>query len=215
MLQASLLPRWLVVLVAALVGLALLLVILWYALFRPQIRSTAQNEVNSQLTAKGVTPVSTAGDSRSGAPVTSAGGPNGGGSTGAPSGASGQAAGGSSPGATRSGIDTASSRADRTINRAQQASGNGKFVVFNIPKGQSLQITDLLVENSAGAAGNLTLARSGTPVMQWAMANFRDLDYHWITPTVFGPETQVQMIVSGCTGPCTPAIYYAGHLVAG
>ena len=51
--------------------------------------------------------------------------------------------------------------------------------------------------------------------MQWAMANFRDLDYHWITPTVFGPGTQVQMIVSGCTGPCTPAIYYAGHLVSG
>ena len=83
------------------------------------------------------------------------------------------------------------------------------------PKGRSLQITDLLVENSAGAAGNLTLARNGTPMMQWAMANFRDLDYHWITPTVFGPGSQVQMVVSGCTGACTPAIYTAGHLVSG
>jgi hypothetical protein len=87
-------------------------------------------------------------------------------------------------------------------------------VVFNVPKGRSLEITDLLVENSAGNAGNLTLASSGTPVMQWAMANFRDLDYHWITPTVFGPGTQVQMIVSGCNGSCTPAIYYAGRLVS-
>jgi hypothetical protein len=102
-----------------------------------------------------------------------------------------------------------------TINRTQQASGNGKFVAFTVPKGRSLQITDLLVENSAGAVGNLTLARNGAPMMQWAMANFRDLDYHWITPTVFGPGTQVQMIVSGCSGPCTPAIYYAGHLVSG
>lgn len=47
------------------------------------------------------------------------------------------------------------------------------------------------------------------------MANFRDLDYHWITPTVFGPKSQMQLIVSGCTGACTPGIYYAGHLVSG
>jgi hypothetical protein len=99
------------------------------------------------------------------------------------------------------------------VNGVQQASGNGTRVVFNVPNGRSLQITDLLVENSAGDTGNLVLARNGTPVMEWAMANFRDLDYHWITPTVFGPGTQVQMIVSGCTGPCRPAIYYAGHLV--
>src|SRR5204862_7255513 len=126
---------------------------------------------------------------------------------------------GTSAGATGSGSREASSGrstavgAGDTINRAQQASGNGTFVVFNVPKGRSLEITDLLVENSAGNAGNLTLARNGTPVMQWAMANFRDLDYHWITPTVFGPGTRVQMIVSGCAGPCTPAMYYAGHLV--
>ena len=76
-------------------------------------------------------------------------------------------------------------------------------------------MTDLLVENSAGSVGNLALARNGTPVMEWAMANFRDLDYHWITPTVFGPGSQVEMIVSGCSGPCNPGIYYAGHLVSG
>jgi hypothetical protein len=100
------------------------------------------------------------------------------------------------------------------VNGVQQASGNGTRVIFNVPSGRSLQITDLLVENSAGDVGNLVLARNGTPVMEWAMANFRDLDYHWITPTVFGPGTQMEMIVSGCTGACTPAIYYAGHLVS-
>jgi hypothetical protein len=101
------------------------------------------------------------------------------------------------------------------INRAQQALGNGTFLVFKVPTGKSLEITDLLVENSAGSVGNLALARNGTPVMEWAMANFRDLDYHWITPTVFGPGTQVEMIVSGCSGPCNPGIYYAGRLVSG
>jgi hypothetical protein len=209
MLHGPMLPRWLIALAAALVGLAVLLVILWYALFRPQIRSTAQNEVNKQLAANGITPVSTAGGSKSA------------GSTGAPSGGNGQPSGATPSGSTGTGSGRASGGASTavgaggTINQAKQASGNGTFVIFNVPKGRSLQITDLLVENSAGDVGNLTLARNGTPVMQWAMANFRDLDYHWITPTVFGPGSQVQMIVSGCTGACTPAVYYAGRLVSG
>jgi hypothetical protein len=207
MLQRPLLPRWLVTLVAAVVGLAVLLVIIWFALFRPQIRSTAQNEVNHQLAASGIAPVSAAGASKSA------------GHAGALSGESAQTGRGTSAGAAGSGgagtLGGGSTvvGAGTTINRAQQASGNGTFVAFNVPKGHSLQITDLLVENSAGAEGNLTLASNGSPMMQWAMANFRDLDYHWITPTVFGPGTQVQMIVSGCTGSCRPAIYYAGRLV--
>jgi hypothetical protein len=117
---------------------------------------------------------------------------------------SGQAAGTSSGGGT--GV---------AINGDAQAAGDGTKVIFSVPTGKSLQITDILVENSAGDTGSLTLARSGVPVMQWAMANFRDLDYHWITPTVFGPGTQMQLIVSGCSGGCTPGIYYAGHLVSG
>ena len=87
-------------------------------------------------------------------------------------------------------------------------------MVFTVPNGRTLQVTDILVENSAGDTGNLALARSGTPVMQWSMANFRDLDYHWITPTVFGPGTQMQLVVSGCTGACTPGIYFAGHMAS-
>jgi hypothetical protein len=204
MLHGPLLPRWLLALVAALVGLAVLLLILWYALFRPQIRSTAQNEVNKQLTANGITPVSSTG-SKSG------------GGTGASSGGSGQSGSGNSSGSSGAGSGAGSTAVGSggTINAAKQATGNGTFLVFKVPAGRSLQMTDLLVENSAGSVGNLALARNGTPVMQWAMANFRDLDYHWITPTVFGPGTQVEMIVSGCTGPCNPGIYYAGHLVSG
>jgi hypothetical protein len=209
LLQGPLLPRWLLALVAALVALAVLLVILWYALFRPQIRSTAQNEVNKQLAANGIAPASSTGATR------------GTGRTGTSSGASGQTGTGTSSGGAGAGSGGASSGggltavgAGGTINQAKQASGNGTYLVFTVPKGRSLQITDLLVENSAGDVGNLTLARNGTPVMEWAMANFRDLDYHWITPTVFGSGSQLQMIVSGCTGSCTPGIYYAGRVVS-
>ena len=203
MLQEAMLPRWLVPVLAALVLLAGLLLLLWFLLFRPQIRSTATDQVNKQLAANGITPVSTGSKTPSGG--------SGGGSSG-----SGGGGGGSSTAttvATPAGGSTISSGA--TVNGVQQASGNGTKVVYNVPTGRSLQITDLLVENSAGDTGNLVLARNGSPVMQWSMANFRDLDYHWITPTVFGPGSQVQLIVSGCTGACTPAVYYAGHLVSG
>jgi hypothetical protein len=206
MLQGPMLPRWLLWLAAALVALAVLLVILWYALFRPQIRSTAQTEVNKQLSANGITPVGSTGNKPLGSTTGNSSGGGGSGSTGS---------GGGSTGATSNGGGGATVvSAGTTVNGVQQASGNGTRVVFTVPKGRSLEITDLLVENSAGDVGNLVLARNGTPVMEWAMANFRDLDYHWITPTVFGPGTQVQMVVSGCSGACTPAMYYAGHLVA-
>ncbi len=60
----------------------------------------------------------------------------------------------------------------------------------------------------------MALAKDNVVLMQWSLANFRDLDYHWITPTVFGPGTQMQLVVSGCASVCTPGIYYAGNLVS-
>jgi hypothetical protein len=101
------------------------------------------------------------------------------------------------------------------VNGGVTATGDGTRVVFTVPNGKTLQVTDILVENASGATGTLTLARSGTPVMSWSMANFRDLDYHWITPTVFVANSQMQLVVNGCAGSCTPGIYYAGHLVGG
>jgi hypothetical protein len=187
-----------------------LLLILWYALFRPQIRSTAQDQVNRQLSANGITPVSTG---ATGSKGSATGGSSGGG--GGSSAASGGGAGAGSTATTFKSGGGLTVLANGALNRVAQASGNGMKVLFNVPAGRSLEITDLLVENTAGDVGNLALADDGSPVMQWAMANFRDLDYHWITPTVFGSGSQVQMIVTGCTGPCTPAIYFAGHLVSG
>lgn len=49
--------------------------------------------------------------------------------------------------------------------------------------------------------------------MEWALANFRDLDYHWIAPTILGPGPKLQIRISGCPNACTRGIYYAGTLV--
>jgi preprotein translocase subunit YajC len=206
MLQEPILPRWLLAAVAALIALVVLLVILWFTLLKPQIRSTAQSEVNKQLAASGITSTPTpSGTSPSGSKSGGSGGTSSGSAGGATSAVS-------TPGSGGSGSSTASS--GLTVNGSLLAVGNGTFS-YTVPTGRTLEITDILVENSAGDTGNVAVSRSGTLLMEWAMANFRDIDYHWITPTVFGPGTQLQLVVTGCTAACTPGIYYAGHLVTG
>jgi hypothetical protein len=213
MLQEPLLPRWLLAAVGALIALAVLLAILWFSLFKPQVKSTAQNEVNKQLAANGITTVGSTNASKSGS-GTSGSSPSGGAGSSGGSGAN-SGAGGAGSSTVLGGSTSGAGGAGLTVNGGVQATGNGTKVVFTVPSGRTLQVTDILVQNSAGAAGTLTLARSGTPVMSWSLANFRDLDYHWITPTVFGPNSQMQLVVADCSGTCTPGIYYAGRLVTG
>jgi hypothetical protein len=85
--------------------------------------------------------------------------------------------------------------------------------VYVVPAGHTLQVTDLLVENASGNTGTIAVARNGTVLMEWALADFRDLAYHWIAPTVFGSGSHLEVIVSGCPAACNPGIYYAGNLV--
>lgn len=198
MSQEAILPKWLIAAIVALIALAAILVLLWFTVLKPQIRSTAKDEVNKQLAAQG---------------LTSAGGGSqpGGGSSGGGGGTTATTTGGS----TSTGGPSTASAAGVTVNGTSGSHGNGTVVVYTVPNGRTLEVTDLLVENPNGNTGTLEIARDGTVLMQWAMANFRDLDYHWIVPTIFGPGTKMQLIVGGCSAGCSPGIYYAGNLVRG
>jgi hypothetical protein len=199
MLQEPILPSWFLKALAAVVALLALLILLWYTLFKPQIRSTAQDEVNKQVPAAVNKQVPAAVNKQVPAAINQQ----------VPAAVTRQLV-------SHGVIPPGSTGPLSNMNGGGQAAGNNTTtVVYTVPPKHSLQITDLLVENSAGDSGNLALAKNGVPVIQWAMADFRDLDYHWITPTVFGPGSQVQLTVSGCSGHCNPGIYYAGHLVSG
>jgi preprotein translocase subunit YajC len=164
MLQEPILPRWLMAVAAVLVAL----VLLWFALLKPQIRSAAQAQVAKQLAQQ-------ASSATTGPALASA----------------------------------------QAVDNGVQATGNGTFLVLAVPDNKYLEITDLLVQNPTGDTGTLSLADNGNPLMTWSMADFRDLDYHWITPTRFPPGSKVQLTVSACGGnpACTPAVYYAGLFV--
>ena len=200
MSQEAMLPKWLVAAVVALIALAAILVLLWFTVLKPQIRSTAKDEVNKQLAAQGLT--STGAGNQAGGNNSGSNGGNGTTAT-------------TTGGSTSTGGPSAASVSGVTVNGTSGAHGNGTVTVYTVPSGRTLEITDLLVENPNGNTGTLEIARSGTVLMQWALANFRDLDYHWIVPTIFGPGTQLQLVVGGCSAGCSPGIYYAGNLVRG
>ena len=201
MLQEALLPRWVMAAIAALIALAVILVILWFAFLKPQIHDTAVNAAKSQLASAGITPAN-AGNSTTPPPTSNTG-------------SSTQGSTSTTLGSTSAVGSTTPSSSSVTINRSGVASGNGNQVLYTVPSGHTLQITDMLIQNAAGDNGTLSLARGGSVLMQWSMADFRDLDYHWVSPVLFTAGNTVVMSVSGCTNTCHPALYYAGMLVNG
>lgn len=199
LLQSALVPKWVLRFIALLVALAILFVILWFTLLKPQIKSAAKQEVKNQLAQAGLSSSTTPSSPSSG-----------GGGTSGSTGSSGTS---SATGGSTSSAAPAPSTGAITINRSATANGNGSQVLYTVPSGFNLEITDVLVQNAAGDNGTIALAKGGSTLMQWSMADFRDLDYHWISPTIFGPGSTVVMQVSGCTNACHPGIYYAGSLV--
>ncbi|HTW06350.1 MAG TPA: hypothetical protein VME46_02505 [Acidimicrobiales bacterium] len=217
-LREALLPGWLPKALAALVALILLLALAWYKLLKPQITAAAQNSV-----AKAIKPIEKQiGTIQHALPPTTAGGGQGGGGTTTTT----------SPPATTTSTTAASKATTSTtsvttkpkpttaptvvtpINQSITSRGNNTVAVFAVPEHHTLQVTDILLENSAGVSGNIYLERNGVVLMSWAMANFRDLDYHWITPIYFASGTQLQLAVRDCAGVCTPSLYFAGSLVS-
>ena len=77
-------------------------------------------------------------------------------------------------------------------------------------KGRTLNITDLVFSNPDGTTGTLRLRRSGEDLMVLRLENFRDLDFHFVTPIVVGPGQQLQLRCE--SGACENAgLYYSGY----
>ena len=82
-----------------------------------------------------------------------------------------------------------------------------------VPDGQTLSITDLILENPAGNAGTMSISRGETVLLEVGLENFRNLDYHFVSPIVFGPGTRL-VLRATCedAAPCSPALYYSGSI---
>ena len=192
--QDPLRPRWLKkALMWTLIGLVAA-GLLWAALLKPTVESAAREAVKDEET-----------------PVTI--GPGGSGSEDGASSGSG------------SGSDSGSGSGDGdTVDDSGVTVGSGRpidgrlFLTapgttdFTVPEGQVLQLTDIVLQNPGGNTGSLRIQRGDTPLLVVELANFRDLDYHFVAPIVF-TGGQKLVLAADCTSPaCSPGAYFAGFI---
>ena len=88
---------------------------------------------------------------------------------------------------------------------------------YDVQPKNVLSVTDLVLQNPQGDAGRLQILRGKAVLIEVRLENFRDLDYHFVTPLLFGPGQSLAVLVQ-CQTPgsgtktCAPALYYAGFL---
>jgi hypothetical protein len=194
MIQEALLPRWFIPALLALLGALLLAAILWFTVLQPSIKSTAENAANDALVAAGIAPAPPAG--------------GGGGSTPTPGATP---AAGSTPGATAaplpSSLPGAAGGGHPVDGRLSVDGTNAPGVT---PKNTTLYLTDLVFANPNGRAGTLQLTSGTTRIMELRLENFRDLDFHFVTPILVASGQSLVLSASCTTSPCDPSVLYSG-----
>jgi hypothetical protein len=84
---------------------------------------------------------------------------------------------------------------------------------FQAPTNAQVFVTDLVFSNPSGDSGTIVLQVNGKTILSERLDNFRDLDFHFVTPIVVNPG-QVMRVVPSCsgTGTCDPAMLFSGYL---
>ncbi|WP_406459203.1 hydrolytic protein [Streptomyces sp. NBC_00876] len=194
--QLPLLPKWLLILLAALLAL----LVAWFALVRPAVRSTAKEagakaaqEENRERPQGG----SAAGGSTGGAPdgeQSQGAGPGTEGTGGAATGGSG----------STGGTGTANSQQSSETIDVQTGAGAKKDGTYQVPEGKVFGVTDIVVANFQGDEGVLTISFGERKITTIALETFRNQDYHWVTPIRIPENAAVTASVT-CSKPGTPA----------
>ena len=207
LLQEAVLPSWTMRALLALLALLILAVILWLGVLKPSIESAASDAVASPL-AELRDDVNTALDD-AGLPTM------------APEGASDGASPGPGPSESAApGSSDAPASAEPTPG-GPFIPGLGNPVDGRLEQGSTtvvptgtLFVTDLVFSNPNGREGAIVLLRDGTPLIELQLENFRDLDFHFVTPIVVqaGHELSMSLTCSVAGVPCNPAVLYSGYL---
>lgn len=179
-LQEPVLPAWITKAVIALVALGVGLLAAWQLLFKPAVEATAKAAVQESVAQAG----QSASEAATKASQASAGAAD-----------AGVAAQSAQKAATTA--ETAAAKATEAtgakpvppivgsiakrleVEAAAGASASAPFV-FENPKG-ILQLTDLVLNNPQGDFGRLRLELDDVPLLDMALENFRDMDYHFLT----------------------------------
>ncbi len=187
MLQEPILPSWFLKALALLAAALVALVLIWLLFLQPAIRSAAQERAEEVLAAVGITPNPNPN-------------PNGNGN--------GEPTPTPAPGETTPPTiptPTPGPAGVQTPRDGRLASGD----TLSPSQDRTLFVTDLVFSNPSGTSGTIRLRRSGQDLFVLNLDNFRDLDFHFVTPIAIGPDQNLRLQCSGtCEGP--PAVYFSG-----
>ncbi|PKT67933.1 hypothetical protein CW362_37765 [Streptomyces populi] len=205
--QNAILPRWLPRALMAAVAAAVALAVLWFALLRPVVRSAAKEESKKQVAAAmspspgasgGGGASAGAGGSGKGQDAAGGGSPSPGASAGSTAGSTGGGTGGTGGGgAGGSGGGAAGDPRSAQVEVKDSAGGDPTAgTVFRVPKDQVLDLTDLVVQNPQGDSGTVVIAAEDRTLLRLALQNFRDQDYHFVTPIAVPAGGRITMTVT-------------------
>lgn len=198
MLQEPMLPPWFLKALALLVAAIVALVLAWFLFLRPVIESTAQEkaqERTEQVLGQAGIPI----PSDSGNGNGNGNGNNGGQPT--PTPAPGTTAGPTTPTPPPGPTGPQTARDGRIEAGGPAVQPTGRRA--------TLFVTDLVFSNPNGTTGTIRLRRSGDDLMVLNLENFRDLDFHFVTPIMIAPNQALRLDCDGaCEGP--PAVYFSG-----
>jgi len=214
-LQEPVIARWLPrALLALLAGVAAL-ALLWQLLLKPTVESTAKDAAQEEL---GATQAQAAEASKQAAAADEAAAEADKKSTAALKAAEG---GGSAPSTTVPPFGASSSTPDGTpFDRRltlELAPGKTGTAFFQVPAKKALALTDIVLQNPQGDAGTLRLDRGDGAILSFSLQNFRDWDYHFVSPILVKAGQRVT-VDARCTAPgkpaglCRPAVYLGGFI---
>jgi len=215
--QQPILPPWFLKALLAALALLIALVLLWFLLLKPAIKSSAEDAVAPQ--AKQAADNAAAAKKASGSAAGAAGAAqNSAGSAQQSANKAAQVVGDANPPSTF--VTTPFS------NRLQANTPDGGTTTtpFVVPAKTTMKLTDLVMSNPQGDFGRVQIKLKGATLFDMALENFRDIDYHFVSPIEGAPGDQLEMVVK-CRQPgkppasasnpttCDTSMYFGGEFV--
>jgi len=180
--QTAVIPKSAPRVLAAVLALAALAAAVWFLLLKPAAESAAKEAVNKPLAQvaqqadNAGKKADAAGQKADDAQRAAAGGAP---AQGQPVPAA-QPSSAAKPGDIPAG--STSSPARIRLQTTVAAGTNPGTATFTVPAKTTLTITDLFLENPQGDAGRVDVLVDGNAILTLSLANFRDIDYHFVSP---------------------------------
>jgi len=181
MIQEPLFAPWMRTVALGLVGLIIAGALLWFLAIKPGIESTAKAAVKDPL-------------AQQSAAIAQLQQKTGGGG--------GQPTPSASPGPGTGGSNSSTGFSRRLT---------GASPSYKVPAATTLFVTDIIFQNPNGESGQITLQRDGGALLVEDLQNFRDLDFHFVTP-ITANAGQTLNLSSNCSTTCpNAAVYLDGY----